>query len=105
MLLSVIVYNHKLTPGQWVGAGVVFAGISVEAFVKRKGQQILRLHGTQTNAYKNRCTCQTRDPREGKGKDQVSVMQSKGNMENFECIYLYLMLRKEDPDKSESKKT
>jgi UDP-galactose transporter B1 len=37
MLLSVIVYKHKLTSGQWLGAGVVFAGISVEAFVKRKG--------------------------------------------------------------------
>ncbi|KAI0826875.1 UAA transporter [Trametes gibbosa] len=36
MLLSVIVYNHKLTSGQWFGAGVVFAGISVEAWVKRK---------------------------------------------------------------------
>ncbi|KAL1950183.1 hypothetical protein VTO73DRAFT_5306 [Trametes versicolor] len=36
MLLSVIVYNHKLTPGQWFGTGVVFAGISVEAWVKRK---------------------------------------------------------------------
>lgn len=37
MLLSVIVYNHQLTLGQWLGAAVVFAGISVEAFVKRKG--------------------------------------------------------------------
>ncbi|KAG6909295.1 hypothetical protein DXG01_001239 [Tephrocybe rancida] len=37
MLLSVVVYGHQLTPGQWLGAGVVFAGISVEAFVKRKG--------------------------------------------------------------------
>ncbi|KAG6850214.1 hypothetical protein H0H93_016393 [Arthromyces matolae] len=36
MLLSVIVYGHQLTPGQWLGAGVVFAGISVEAWVKRK---------------------------------------------------------------------
>ncbi|KAG6845610.1 hypothetical protein H0H87_006663 [Tephrocybe sp. NHM501043] len=36
MLLSVVVYGHQLTPGQWLGAGVVFAGISVEAFVKRK---------------------------------------------------------------------
>jgi len=36
MLLSVVVYNHKLTPGQWLGAAIVFAGISVEAFVKRK---------------------------------------------------------------------
>jgi len=36
MLLSVFIYNHKLTPGQWAGAGVVFAGISVEAWVKRQ---------------------------------------------------------------------
>ncbi|KAF8914905.1 UDP-galactose transporter [Mucidula mucida] len=36
MLLSVVVYKHSLTPGQWLGAGIVFAGISVEAFVKRK---------------------------------------------------------------------
>ncbi|CAA7261471.1 unnamed protein product [Cyclocybe aegerita] len=36
MLLSVVIYNHKLTKGQWLGAAVVFAGISVEAFVKRK---------------------------------------------------------------------
>lgn len=36
MVLSVIVYNHTLTTGQWLGAAVVFAGISVEAFVKRK---------------------------------------------------------------------
>ncbi|KAF9533045.1 UAA transporter [Crepidotus variabilis] len=36
MLLSVIIYNHTLTPGQWAGAAVVFAGISVEAGVKRK---------------------------------------------------------------------
>lgn len=41
MLLSVVVYNHKLTPGQWLGAGVVFAGISVEAWVKRKGLFVL----------------------------------------------------------------
>jgi solute carrier family 35 (UDP-galactose transporter), member B1 len=38
MLLSVVLYNHKLTPGQWAGAGVVFAGISVEAWVKRRGE-------------------------------------------------------------------
>ncbi|KAG8929586.1 UDP-galactose transporter [Tulasnella sp. 418] len=36
MLLSVIVYNHKLTGGQWAGAATVFAGIAVEAYVKRK---------------------------------------------------------------------
>ena len=37
MMLSVVVYNHKLTIGQWLGAAIVFAGISIEAFVKRKG--------------------------------------------------------------------
>ncbi|KAI0072029.1 UDP-galactose transporter [Panus rudis PR-1116 ss-1] len=36
MLLSVVVYKHTLTPGQWLGAAVVFAGISVEAWVKRR---------------------------------------------------------------------
>ncbi|KAF9777651.1 UAA transporter [Thelephora terrestris] len=36
MLLSVVVYNHTLTAGQWIGTGIVFAGISVEAWVKRK---------------------------------------------------------------------
>lgn len=36
MLLSVFMYNHTLTPGQWAGAAIVFAGISVEAWVKRK---------------------------------------------------------------------
>lgn len=38
MILSVIVYNHALSHGQWVGAGAVFAGIGVEAWVKRRGQ-------------------------------------------------------------------
>jgi len=37
MLLSVFIYDHRLTPGQWQGAGVVFAGISVEALVKYEG--------------------------------------------------------------------
>ena len=37
MLLSVAIYHHKLTFGQWIGAAVVFAGISVEAYVKRRG--------------------------------------------------------------------
>lgn len=36
MVLSVVVYDHKLTLGQWVGAGIVFGGISVEAWAKRK---------------------------------------------------------------------
>jgi solute carrier family 35 (UDP-galactose transporter), member B1 len=37
MILSVVVYNHALTTGQWAGAAVVFAGIALEAWVKRKG--------------------------------------------------------------------
>ena len=41
MILSVIVYDHKLTLGQWGGAAVVFAGIGVEAAVKRKGDSII----------------------------------------------------------------
>jgi UDP-galactose transporter B1 len=37
MVLSVMIYSHTLTLGQWFGAAVVFAGISIEAWVKRRG--------------------------------------------------------------------
>jgi UDP-galactose transporter B1 len=36
MLLSVIVFNHRLTTGQWAGVVVVFGGIGVEARMKRR---------------------------------------------------------------------
>ncbi|KAH8825099.1 UAA transporter [Flagelloscypha sp. PMI_526] len=36
MLLSVVLYNHKLNRGQWAGAAVVFSGISLEAWIKRR---------------------------------------------------------------------
>lgn len=36
MLLSVVVFEHKLTNGQWMGVGVVFAGIGVEAGIKKR---------------------------------------------------------------------
>ncbi|WVQ82913.1 hypothetical protein IAT38_005049 [Cryptococcus sp. DSM 104549] len=36
MLLSVVVFEHRLTKGQWAGVGVVFAGIGVEAGMKRR---------------------------------------------------------------------
>jgi len=36
MLLSVIVFNHTLTVGQWAGVGVVFGAIGVEAGMKRR---------------------------------------------------------------------
>jgi UDP-galactose transporter B1 len=40
MVLSVVIYNHTLTMGQWFGAAIVFAGISVEAWVKRRGKRL-----------------------------------------------------------------
>lgn len=54
MLLSVVVYNHKLTPGQWLGTAIVFAGISVEAFVKRKGAPFFNLSIDKGSFY---CRC------------------------------------------------
>lgn len=36
MLLSVFVFGHKLSAGQWAGVAVVFAGIGVEAGWKRR---------------------------------------------------------------------
>lgn len=67
MLLSVIVYNHKLTRGQWLGAGVVFAGISVEAFVKRKGEQAALTSSTDLIFSLCRCPRETRCSGKGKG--------------------------------------
>jgi len=50
MVLSVIVYNHTLTLGQWFGAAVVFAGIGVEAWVKRKEVHAKRVIREQEKA-------------------------------------------------------
>jgi len=50
MLLSVVIYDHQLTWGQWLGAAVVFAGISVEAFVKRKDVHAKRIMQEQEKA-------------------------------------------------------
>ena len=36
MLLSVVVFRHHLTAGQWMGMGVVFSGIGLEAVIKRR---------------------------------------------------------------------
>lgn len=36
MLLSVVVFNHRLSAGQWAGVAVVFGGIGVEAGMKRR---------------------------------------------------------------------
>lgn len=38
MLLSVVVFGHRLRAGQWVGVAVVFLGIGVEAGMKRRGE-------------------------------------------------------------------
>lgn len=75
MVLSVVIYNHSLTLGQWGGAAVVFAGISVEAWVKRKGTMIF-VHQYfeiwRLNVL-HRGSCETGDCREGEGQDQVIV--------------------------------
>lgn len=36
MLLSVFLFGHNLTLGQWGGVGVVFAAIGMEAEMKRQ---------------------------------------------------------------------
>lgn len=78
MLLSVVVYNHKLTAGQWVGTGIVFAGISVEAWVKRtgKGASKPRPHLQTGLTIPSRDSCETRCAGEGKGEDKGAVIRS-----------------------------
>jgi UDP-galactose transporter B1 len=39
MLLSVFIFGHTLTAGQWSGIAVVFAAIGLEAGVKRSGKR------------------------------------------------------------------
>ena len=73
MLLSVFMYDHKLTPGQWAGAGVVFAGISVEAYVKRKGAWRVDDSPSQLLTSRCRSTRKARDPREGESKHQAAI--------------------------------
>ena len=72
MLLSVIVYKHKLTAGQWIGAGIVFAGISVEAWVKRKGENTPQ-HEPRKLTILFRDSRETRCAGEGEGKDQGTL--------------------------------
>ncbi|KAI0031904.1 UAA transporter [Vararia minispora EC-137] len=50
MLLSVVLYNHQLTAGQWAGAATVFAGISIEAWVKRRDVHAKRVLREQEKA-------------------------------------------------------
>lgn len=71
MLLSVIVYNHQLTFGQWLGAAVVFAGISVEAFVKRKGLSDIFPLRYHSNLFPRR---PRKTSHTGEGKGQVKIV-------------------------------
>ena len=75
MLLSVVVYNHKLTAGQWAGAGIVFAGISVEAWVKRtgKGTSKPRPRPQAKLTTPSRGPRETRGAGEGESKDQGTI--------------------------------
>lgn len=36
MILSVVAFGHRLTQMQWLGVGLVFGGIGVEALIARK---------------------------------------------------------------------
>lgn len=41
MLLSVLVFEHELTKGQWIGVGCVFTAVAMEALVgirEKKGK-------------------------------------------------------------------
>src|SRR5882762_5218338 len=73
MLLSVVVYNHQLTSGQWLGAAVVFAGISVEAFVKRQGSLHLPRCIDVSLSLLRRCQRQTSRARTRKGQNQIFI--------------------------------
>lgn len=38
MMLSVVWYGHSLTEMQWLGVGLVFGGIGVEAKIKHQSE-------------------------------------------------------------------
>lgn len=38
MMLSVVWYGHSLTEMQWLGVGLVFGGIGVEARIKHQSE-------------------------------------------------------------------
>lgn len=39
MILSVVAFGHRLTRMQWLGVGLVFGGIGVEAAIARREKQ------------------------------------------------------------------
>lgn len=40
MILSVVWFGHTLTPMQWVGVGLVFGGVGLEAQLSKREKQI-----------------------------------------------------------------
>ena len=36
MMLSVVAFGHSLSPMQWLGVGLVFGGVGVEAQISRR---------------------------------------------------------------------
>lgn len=51
MILSVIAFGHRLTNMQWVGVGLVFGGIGIEAAIARK-EKITKDLAAKLNAKK-----------------------------------------------------
>ncbi|GAA5937156.1 hypothetical protein JCM1841_005124 [Sporobolomyces salmonicolor] len=47
MLLSVFVFDHKLTAGQWIGVGLVFVAVGMEAVVARREKAVKSGHGAK----------------------------------------------------------
>jgi UDP-galactose transporter B1 len=39
MILSVVWFGHSLTKGQWLGVGLVFGGIGIEAELSKREKQ------------------------------------------------------------------
>ena len=39
MILSVVWFGHRLSPMQWVGVGLVFFGVGVEAQLSKQEKQ------------------------------------------------------------------
>jgi solute carrier family 35 (UDP-galactose transporter), member B1 len=52
MLLSVIWFNHPLTNGQWLGVGLVFGGIGLEAYWTRKAKLLTKKQFENGNGLK-----------------------------------------------------
>lgn len=54
MLLSVFLFNHALSSGQWLGVGLVFTGIGIEAFMSKKPKSKKPLKDENVRIEKNK---------------------------------------------------